>query len=164
MTTWLSKNAWDILNICLITGIFWQFLTLYAPSSILPILTEDSPPRSLHAPKAVDKALFQKIERIGTPINVEDIIRELHRRPELLDNSPNIKQHLVKMQTTQKELLQSEERIISLETELNQLTLKMIEKLSLEQKQKLLDNRNLDSVNKIEGKYWEELIQGTNKQ
>ena len=163
MKQWLHKNAWDILNICLITGIFWQFLTLYAPYSIIPLLSEEAAPRSLHGPQAVDKALFQKLERIGTPINVENIIRELHRRPELLSEHPNVKQQLEKMQSTQKELLQSEERILSLETELNQLTLKMIERLSPEQKRKLLDNRNLDSVNKIEGKYWQELIQGTNK-
>ena len=165
MKKWMAKNGWDSFNILLLLGIIWQLWVLFSPSPIIGLLSVKQPPRSLHGPQAVERATLAKMEQLGTPLNVEDIIRELHQNPDLLANNSTLKASvfplLKRMQETQEKLLHSEERIQSIEEELNQLSLKMLTELSEEQKQELLERRNLDSVQKIEQKYWNELIQGS---
>lgn len=160
---WWRKNFWDLINILLLIALFWQLSSHYASPSLLTILSEEDPPRTLHAPQAVEKNLLLNIEKIGAPVNTEDIIRELHRNPNMLKANPSLRNHIEQMQKTQNQLLQSEERLLALEKELSQLSLEMLEQLTEEQKNRLLENRNRDSVQKLEQKYWQELIQGIKK-
>lgn len=160
----IIKNGWDILNLLLLLILFGQIIGSFASPSLITILSKDLPPRALHGPQAVEKNLIYKIEQVGTPINTEDIIRELHRNPALVKDNPRLQKQLEQLQQTQKELLQSEERLLSIEEELNQISLEMLEQLTTEQRELLLKNRNLDSVQKIEQEYWQELIQGYLKQ
>lgn len=160
MNNFLRSNSWDIINLLLLLILCWQLTNHYISPAILPLLSTESSPRSLHAPQAVEKTIVYRVQQLGVPLNTEDIIRELHQHPERLENNPTLKQQLRAMHLTQKELLQSEEKLLSLERELNQLSLDMLQQLTGEQKELLLKNRNLDSVQKIEQRYWQELIMG----
>jgi hypothetical protein len=147
----------DIINLLLVIGILVQ---LYQPSPDLLVLLQDKhPPRHLHQPKAAQQSLHQEIVTVGSYVNVEDIIRYLHENPSHYEDNPQIVELIRDMQQTQKQLLETEENVLQTEAKLNEVAVSMYQLLSSQQQQQMTNQRNLDSVQQIEQKYWNELIE-----
>ena len=150
----------DLINILLAVGIIAQ---LYAPTpSLISLQKQDSPPRSLHQPQAAQQALHHQLLAIGPMVNVEDLIRYLEQDPAVA-SSATIHQHLVTMQQTQQSLFATEEAILTAEEQLNKIALELYQSLTPEQQRALNNNRNLDSVQRIEKGYWDRLIEQSNE-
>ena len=149
----------DVLNVLLAFAILFQ---VYNPlPSLIPLQTKEAPPRSLHQPMAAQQALNHQLVQIGPTVNVEDLIRHLEQDPSLAA-TPQIHQQLVKMQQTQQELFATEEAILNAEEQLNKIALELYKTLTPEQQRSLNNNRNLDSVQRIEKGYWDRLIEQSN--
>ena len=149
----------DLLNVLLGMGILLQ---LYAPTpTLLPLQTKESPPRALHQPMAAQRAIHNQLIQMGPTVNVEDLIRYLEQDPSALSTT-KAQQQLRKMQQTQQALFETEEAILSAEEQLNSIALELYQTLTAEQQRALNNNRNLDSVQRIEKGYWDRLIENSN--
>ena len=149
----------DILNVLLAASILVQ---LYSPTpALLPLQTEDSPPRALHQPMAAQHALHNQLIQIGPMVNVEDLIRYLEQNPAVASTT-KIHQQLLQMQQTQQALFDTEEAILSAEEQLNSVALELYQSLTAEQQRALNNNRNFDSIQRIEKGYWDRLLEQSN--
>lgn len=146
----------DICNVLLVIVIFY---TLWSPSdSLLPILQPKDDPTSIHLPHAAEHMTIRHIQTVGSYTNVEDVMRYLHEHPEILANNPTATTQLQQMQQTQQALFATEEELQKVERQLNEQALQLYQRLSPTEREQIEQNRNIDSVQKIEAKYWEEVL------
>ena len=143
----------DVFNITLAIALLIRWLVLPSPT-LYTLFTGADGLEDLHAPNAV----AHRIEQLGPSITVEDIIRELHEHPEHL-SSPEATQLFNDMQETQAALLENEERLHTVELELNRLALELFNALTPAEQARIRSRRNTDSVEGIEAQYWREVLQ-----
>ena len=149
--TWL-----DGLLFLLSVGLAFRLYNV-SKSPILEMATIQDPPHILHGPDSAQRLLPLRLRTVGGYITVEDIIRYLHEHPTKLNQeATNI---LKQMEQTQQQILQTEEDVQEIERQLNKLALDIYDGLADSEKLQLRINRNLDSVNGVEAKYWRELIE-----
>ena len=118
------------------------------------LFTDEDTIESLHRPNAVQ----QRIDQLGPSITVEDVIRKLHAKPELLRSTEG-KQLFEEMIETQQALLHNEESLQRIELQLNRTALELYDSLSVEEQTRIRSRRNTDSVEGVEAQYWRELLE-----